>query len=51
LSPPEAPTDRLEANLFTGDDPRRLLDALLHEALVPGDGRTAEGPMKVAAHG
>ena len=32
--------DRLEASLATGDDTRRrLLDALLHEALAPGDDR------------
>jgi type I restriction enzyme S subunit len=44
--------DHLEVSLATGDDTRRrLLDALLHEALATGDRLTAEEPMKVAAHG
>jgi type I restriction enzyme S subunit len=44
--------DRLEASLATGEDTRRrLLDALLHEALAPGEGIVSEQPESVAAHG
>lgn len=43
--------DRLEASLASGDDARRrLLDALLHEALLPGEGLSPEQPLRVAAH-
>jgi len=43
---------RLEAGLVTGDDTRRrLLDALLAEALAPGEGVVPEEPERVAAHG
>jgi type I restriction enzyme S subunit len=44
--------DRLEASLTTGEGTRRrLLDALLHEALMPGEGLVTEKPERVAAHG
>ena len=43
--------DRLEASLAIGDDTRgRLLDALLHEALTPGEGLVPVQPETVAAH-
>jgi type I restriction enzyme S subunit len=43
--------DRLEASLATGETTRRdLLDALLHEALLPNDG-TVSQPEGFAAHG
>lgn len=41
--------DRLEASLATGDDARRrLLDALLHEALAPSEERIREDISKTA---
>ncbi|MGH8645686.1 MAG: restriction endonuclease subunit S [Gammaproteobacteria bacterium] len=44
--------DRLEASLATCDDTRRrLLDALLAEALAPRGGIARTEPEKVAAHG
>ena len=44
--------DRLEASLATADDTRRrLLDALLHEALAPGEDIVSKQPESVAAHG
>ena len=44
--------DRLEASLTAGDDTRRrLLDALLHEALAPGEDLVLEQPEPVAANG
>jgi hypothetical protein len=44
--------DQLEASLTTGDETRRrLLDALLHEALAPGTGLVKEQPERIAAHG
>jgi len=44
--------DRLEASLTAGDDTRRrLLDALLAEALAPEEGTVSEEPERVSAHG
>ena len=44
--------DRLEARLTAGDDTRRrLLDALLHEALAPGENLVQEQSEPVAVHG
>ena len=44
--------DRLEASLTTGDDTRRrLFDALLAEALEPGDGVVPEEPERLATRG
>ena len=44
--------DRLEANLATGDDARRrLLDALLAEALIPTKAAMPAEAPRVAAHG
>jgi type I restriction enzyme S subunit len=44
--------DRLEASLATiGDTRRRLLDALLAEALAPGGVLVPQKPERVAAHG
>ncbi len=44
--------DRLEASLATSDDTRRrLLDALLHEALTPVDDVMPVEAARVAAHG
>ncbi len=44
--------DRLEASLATGDDTRRrLLDALLAEALAPADDLVPEELDRVAAYG
>jgi type I restriction enzyme S subunit len=43
--------DRLEASLATGDDTRRrLLHALLAEALAPGEDATPVETARVAAH-
>lgn len=44
--------ERLEKSLTDSDDTRRrLLDALLAEALVPGDDAVVAEAAKVAAHG
>jgi type I restriction enzyme S subunit len=44
--------DRLEVSLAAGDDPRRrLLDALLAEALLPANGVIPQEPQRAAAHG
>jgi type I restriction enzyme S subunit len=44
--------DRLEASLTTGDDTRRrLLDALLHEALARGNDPVPAETARVGAHG
>lgn len=44
--------DRLEAEITAGrDTARRLLDALLAEALAPGEDVMLAGATRVAAHG
>ena len=43
--------NRLEASLTAGDDTRRrLLGALLADALAPADRRVSDEPERVAAH-
>jgi type I restriction enzyme S subunit len=44
--------ERLEASLTTGDDTRRrLLDALVADALAPTERLALEAPVRLAAHG
>ena len=44
--------DRLEASLdYTYATRRRLLDAILHAALVPSEATVPKKPNRVAAHG
>jgi type I restriction enzyme S subunit len=44
--------DQIKASLIAGNDTRRrMLDALLTEALAPGESIVPEEPERVGAHG